>query len=209
VDLANRVWGVDHIRCVIDLIVNILQGAAVDLNLPDKMLKPCWESHFYGGHHTSASRETNVVLAFLAPWQPFDNVITVRVMNPAVAPLEVRISRHLERVLLLVSPRSDDAVEVIALVQAILEGGLAQYVHEAGKLVEVRIEAHGREDVSDVGLRSQIAPLWSVASRYTSEDQHLPVRDGVGEETVYIGKKWSLSHDEELWLSVLAMLNAM
>jgi hypothetical protein len=167
-DLATKVWGGDHIACVTDLIVKLLQGAPTDLELPDKRLKPRWITHRAGPNHNPASSETSVVISPPDLNAYDDLTIYVKVKNPAWARLKVYFPCNRNGVLLLVCPKSDDALEAIALVQAIMEGGLAQFIDVGEKWAQVLIQAQARGKVSRGGMKSQIAPLLALSSRYIS-----------------------------------------
>jgi hypothetical protein len=63
---------------------------------------------------------------------------------------------------------NDTALKLVAFVQAMLKEGLAQFIHNAGKLAEIVIERSMFScKCTSVELKAQIAPLLPFTSGYT------------------------------------------
>ncbi len=189
-ELATTFFGGDQITRLIAFIVQVLEGASLDLDrgVVDKKLNPLWcppNGPHYGrlarnnvpGQTSIGPNEIRLDIRPKFPGVTVDS-IAVYVGDSQWSQLDLLIRRNGMGVWLRVRPNGDNELEGVGLVQAILDGGLAQYVQDGGKWVRVEIEGLVRyqdsESISRLGMKTQIAPLLAAGSRYTSEHDRYP-----------------------------------
>jgi hypothetical protein len=65
-------------------------------------------------------------------------------------------------------PKHDEDVLMVAMIQALLSEGLAQFLHDTGKSAEVMIQSSMFKcHCTRAGLQAQMLPLWPFATHYT------------------------------------------
>jgi hypothetical protein len=148
-ELATTFLGVDQITCLIKLIVKLLQGAPLDPDVVDKKLNPWFYSNSMPTHRRPvvvgknyAPNEMSVQIQPDYHPRTIDRV-HVEVVHGGRYALELLVRRDRKGISLLLHPTSDQNIEGVALVHALLEGGLAQYSMMQGSGPWSELVVHG------------------------------------------------------------------
>jgi hypothetical protein len=185
-ELAINFFGVEQLTRLIDFIVTVLKGASLDadMGIVDNKLNPLWCGYPRNGLRyerpaRSQPYKTNEIRLEIYPHHSVDfiDLVFVRVGHGRSiggwSDVRLRFRRNRTGVGIWVLPKSDNDFEGVGLVHAILDGGLAQYIRDAGKWVEVKIWGvlggyNGPTDISRAGMKAQSAHFLPASSHCVS-----------------------------------------
>jgi hypothetical protein len=123
----------------------------------------------YGVRQLAREAGDIFVWMYLEKGPPAISNLFVEVTNCTAGQVTMQFNGERKGVTIYVFPTSQDDLAVVSVVQAMLSEGLADFVHEVGSRVEIRIRGPiiPGSRITPAGLKAQIAPLLSFASRYT------------------------------------------
>jgi hypothetical protein len=177
-DLADSVMGRARVARLVSLIAPVFEGGSLGLGFVLASI----HGHYIGadgvfrppaltpsGRRTLAEAEPEDLRVVVAGphilWRGNSHSIFVDAPKQAWGRLCMHNPHGGKGIKLHMYPTADEDFEVVALVQAMLSGGLARLVHDTGKYAEIRISAP-TDRFTWAGVKAQIQPLLPFASRY-------------------------------------------
>lgn len=204
-DLAEGFCGRERISCIVALIAHLLSGKALKRDFGAYQWNRCWISAdgvlcgpVLNPSGSQFTFETGDFCVMICPnksslWLNFD---TVKAHNSPWSYLEATIRPESNGVKVSVFSSHDEDLRPVAMVQAMLSGGLAQFLQDAGKWAEIQILPSANSvRASAAGLKAQITPLLPFASRYMPADRHLENWEIFGER-MQVGVEGSGAHSK-------------
>ncbi len=196
-ELAANFYGVEQITRLTHLILKVLEGASLDRDpgIVDKKLDSWWYTwNAYCWRYTSQTLVPYEGNLHIRPQSVMGSLylLPIKADDVAWSQFTLVFCRDRTGVWFRIKPSMDADLEGVGLVQAILDGGLAQYIQDVGKWVKVEVEVIQRytdsKHISRAGLKAQIAHLYPASSRYTSEHKQYPMSEYFSER-IHIGEE--------------------
>jgi hypothetical protein len=184
-DQAVKACGAQRIACLIALIAHLLHGYCLNAHFSAHKWSFCRITA--GGVLTGPGPRTlagqamgaegdfriSISLNWHDDWVA---LFFVETQEWGQSHLTVRISRDRRQVRISVAPTHDEDYQAVSLVQAMLSEGLAQFAHEAGKVVDISMKrSPTTSSCTQEGFKAQIISLLPYASLYTPGDLHMAV----------------------------------
>jgi hypothetical protein len=95
----------------------------------------------------------------------------IKVQTPKGSLVYVRCHWGRRSAVIQICPTCDEDLEEVALVQALRSGGLAEFIRDSGRRVEINICLPDPAKFTVAGIKDQMGPLMPFSSRYTGVDR--------------------------------------
>lgn len=197
VDLALSLCGRERVACIIALIADLLLGKPRKEDFVANQPNRFWvtaDGDLLGPMHNTLGMQWTIETGDL--WvMPFQEGMYVWCnFNPVDAPdyersfLSVHIRPDRKGVVINVRPSQDQDLRPVAMLQALLAGGLAEFFDIAGKWAYINIIVQGTS-AGVMALKDHAVPLLPFASRYMVGDKvHVQIGEGpVANERAELG----------------------
>jgi hypothetical protein len=188
-DLAVKSFGGKRIACLLALITHLLGREIPGADSGKEGRKEGWiseDGELQDLRPCDFSRNLVISFSLYLNCSPDRTTVVLVIPHKSQWPgLLVDISCDRNNVSLRLSPASDGDLEMVAVVQALLSDGLAEFIRNSKKGAEIRV-LMGSKRCTRAGLKAQIFPLLPFASSFTC----MPRGTGSGdliEERMHIG----------------------
>jgi hypothetical protein len=176
-DLADKVVGHARITCLVRLIVRFLKGDVADLGFAFGNLNGRWISAdgvlcgpaWFPVMNPAAPTMEDLRVLVCKNQEPSENshVVLVEERKQEWGTLSVHIPRDRRGFNMYVHPSVDGVREAMAVVQAMLSMGLAEFILDTEKQAVIRFTAPA-DGCRCAGMQARIQPLLPFPSRSTS-----------------------------------------